>query len=97
MSIDDEVFKQNLLLTQLYCEQQLHNRDKNYASILRSYNPEVDENPCFEFNQLTYDLVSYFTSRWTFDPLSGWYRDFFYDFLGEQISTSALILREKQV
>jgi len=45
--IDYKVFKENLLLTQAYCQEQLKNTFKNNASILRSINPEYNGHPIF--------------------------------------------------
>ena len=88
MAIDEHVFKQNLLLTQLYCEQQLLNTDKNYASILRSYNPEVNGESYFRFKLKTYEWENrrtscYFNAEWTFNPDAGWHKGFIYQFLNE--------------
>src|ERR1700730_14567311 len=49
LSIDKNIFNENLLLTQAYCDLQLKNTHKNYASILRSFNPVYDGKELFSF------------------------------------------------
>jgi hypothetical protein len=75
MAIDGHVFKQNLLLTQLYCELQLRNTDKNYASILRSFNPKSEGQSLFKFGLVTYNTIEneircFFNADWSSDPFT---------------------------
>ena len=97
MVIDIEVFHRNLSLTQLYCKDQLSNTYKNYASILRSYNPQVEGRPLFEFKLITFQWDSretscYFNSEWTTSPLGAWYRDFLHDLLEKQLMHKSQLL-----
>ncbi|TFF35959.1 hypothetical protein [Mucilaginibacter psychrotolerans] len=64
-NIDNEIFTQNLLLTQAYCEMQLVNTDKHVSEILRSINPEYDGKPMFHFLDGPYTYLEYNT-----DPLN---------------------------
>src|SRR5271166_4960899 len=72
LEIDKEKFSQNLLLTQAYCEQQLKNTHKNYASILRSFNPVYDgkELFSFKFEHYNYDsgVEHWVTTQWNPNP-----------------------------
>ncbi|TGE22214.1 hypothetical protein E5K00_18375 [Hymenobacter aquaticus] len=82
LQIDKEVFRNNLLLTQQYCELQLANAEKNHASILRSINPVVNGKSIFDFCFITnYNYESIradipevyifdFHSNWTTDPFN---------------------------
>jgi len=68
--IDQDIFNQNLLLTQAYCAMQLINTGKSPAEILRSFNPEVDEKPIFSFGESKYNNFTWHTAVWAIDPLS---------------------------
>jgi hypothetical protein len=73
LNIDKNIFDENLLLTQAYCELQLKNTYKNYASILRSFNPvyEGKELFSFEFKQYSHEsgIEHWFSTEWNLDPL----------------------------
>jgi len=49
LEIDQTTFDQNLLLTQAYCDEQLKNTHKNFASILRSFNPVYDGKQIYSY------------------------------------------------
>jgi len=70
---DDLTFHENLLLTQIYCGQQLLNCEKNSASIFRSINPFRNGKRVFEFKISDYGFepgTRYnFSTEWTQDPL----------------------------
>ena len=68
--INKEIYNQNLLLTQAYCELQLANADKSPAEMLRSFNPEYDGHNVFSFKQGEYDknVMSYLEVVWSVDP-----------------------------
>lgn len=71
--IDKTIFDENLLLTQAYCELQLKNTYKNYASILRSFNPGYNGKELFSFEFSHYSNEStaenWVSTNWTTDPL----------------------------
>lgn len=79
LHIDPELFKKNLLLTQLYCEIQISNRAEDevlvdVASVFRSFNPEIEETEIYEYgieeyranNNIKAQLVK--NIRWTIEP-----------------------------
>ena len=49
--INNSEFKENLLLTQSYCELQTRNQQKNKSEIFRSINSDYDGQPLFSFKQ----------------------------------------------
>jgi hypothetical protein len=73
LDIDKAIFDENLLLTQAYCEQQLKNTYKNYASILRSFNPIYNDREIFSFKlehgTFNEDVEYCFLAEWSLDPL----------------------------
>jgi hypothetical protein len=73
LNIDQPKFQENLLLTQAYCEQQLKRTQKNYAAILRSFNPVVANKEIFSFELGRYgediDGTFLFFSKWNVNPL----------------------------
>ena len=87
LDIDEKVFNENLLLTQAYCDLQLKNTYKNYASILRSFNPVYDGRELFTFKlsrffhlpEGEYKLLT----EWDLDPLAK-ENNFLYDDLFEK-------------
>jgi hypothetical protein len=87
LEIDKAIFDENLLLTQAYCELQLKNTYKNYASILRSFNPVYNgkEILSFELTQHGRELEAgyRFLINWNLDPLDS-ANDFLYDDLFEK-------------
>lgn len=86
LTIDQEIFAENLLLTQIYCEEQLKNTDKSDAEILRSINPMRDGERVFSFKTADF---SYF--KWTLAPLEfGVYEDLFEEQLQTKKSISPL-------
>lgn len=56
LKINDKEFRENLLLTRHYCEQQLTHKDKNYASILRSINPRYGDELLFRYTFYEYSF-----------------------------------------
>lgn len=81
LNINSEVFKKNLLLTQLYCDIQESNIVANEAltdvsSVFRSFMPEIDGKEVMEFGVEKFrtggttvdELVK--SACWTIDPLS---------------------------
>ena len=72
MYLDKDIFKRNLLWTQQYCERQLENTDRNYASILRSINPDNKGQKMFVFSpyQVAGQMSSYAVkTTWQSDPI----------------------------
>jgi hypothetical protein len=71
--INETLFYENLKLSQIYCEQQLLNCDKNTASIFRSINPIINGRNIFEFKISDYGFAPKtrycFSTEWTQDPL----------------------------
>jgi len=71
--IDKTTFHENLLLTQIFCKQQLLNCDKNAASIFRSINPIYNGKKLFEYKISDYgyepETRYCFSTEWTQDPL----------------------------
>lgn len=84
---DNPSFYENLLLTQIYCDQQLLNTEKNTASIFRSINPIRNGNKLFEFEISDYGLEPdtrfNFSTVWKEDPISS---DLFSELFDFQIS-----------
>lgn len=101
--IDKTIFDKNLLLTQLFCERQLLNCDKNAASILRSINPIHDGKKLFEFKISDYgyepETKYSFSTEWTQDPLgseSDLYNELFeFQLLQKRESIKSLISEQK--
>jgi hypothetical protein len=87
LDIDKDIFNENLLLTQAYCELQLKNTDKNYASILRSINPVYDGKELFSYTLKCFSQESdkeyKFLTEWGLDPLEQ-KNNFLYDDLFEK-------------
>jgi len=86
--IVDPAFYENLLLTQIYCAQQLLDCEKNTASIFRSINPIRNENKLFEFKISDYGFEPEsrycFSTEWTQDPLRGENYELFFKELFDQ-------------
>jgi len=80
--IDNPTFLENLRLTQIYCDQQLLNCEKNTASMFRSINPVRNGKKIFEFKISDYGFPSEtrysFSTEWTQDPLSDESSDLFF-------------------
>ncbi len=73
LNIDLEIFRRNLLSTQIYCEQQLTNTDKNCASILRSINPDNEGEKMFKFSLYEVAVPNpfyTFGTTWKLDPIN---------------------------
>jgi hypothetical protein len=81
LNIDAELFKKNLLLTQLYCEIQMSNMIEDgiitdVASVFRSFNPEIEETEIYEYGVEEYRATNTIgsrlvkTVRWTLPPNS---------------------------
>ncbi|TFF35960.1 hypothetical protein [Mucilaginibacter psychrotolerans] len=68
--INHEIFAQNLLLTQAYCEMQLANTEKSVAEILRSFNPKCNGQKVFTFKPGEHEgeTMTYFEAGWSVDP-----------------------------
>lgn len=69
--IDKKEFLNNLNLTQNYCETQIEQRSKNFASILRSINPVIEDEELFSFNLNTFeglDIKDLFLTEWNIEP-----------------------------
>jgi len=49
LPINYKIFNENLLVTQIYCDTQLSNTDKNFASLFRSINPTYSNEKLFQF------------------------------------------------
>lgn len=62
LEIDQDLFNQNLLLTQAYCEMQLINVDKSPAAILRSFNPIHNGKPIYAFQKASFNNYSWNTT-----------------------------------
>jgi hypothetical protein len=87
LNIDKNIFNENLLLTQAYCDSQLKNTHKNYASILRSFNPVYDGKELFSFKfkyySHEYGLEHWFSTEWNLDPLEN---NLYDDLFGKQLN-----------
>src|ERR1700753_4085993 len=72
LDINKSIFDENLLLTQAYCEQQLKRTQKNYAAILRSFNPVIGGTEIFSFELGRYgedaDGTFLFFAKWNLNP-----------------------------
>ena len=81
LNIDPHIFKNNLLLTQLYCDIQMSNMVEDdvltdVASVFRSINPEIAETEIYEYgieeyrptNNIKTQLIK--SVRWTIDPIT---------------------------
>jgi len=78
IEVDNEVFQNNLLLTQSYCELQLKKGDNNPATALRTFNPIYNEDKLF-----SYKKIGFYTSvQWSIDSL--WRNPHLYDELFEK-------------
>ncbi|HEX8657104.1 MAG TPA: hypothetical protein VF690_06200 [Hymenobacter sp.] len=106
LEIDKAVFRNNLLLTQQYCDLQLANTDKNHASILRSINPVVDSKPIFDFEFVTdynyEDIGVGIPERYVFNFHSVWTKHPFDDYdtlitslFEEQLKIKSTLIVEK--
>lgn len=73
MIVNKDLFAQNLILTKHYCEDVLTRSTGNTASVLRSFNPFMNEKQLFKYNAAhnTYDNIDYQSAEWTTDPLDG--------------------------
>jgi hypothetical protein len=84
--IDTKIFNKNLLLTKAYCQLQLGNENKSYASILRSFNPKFNGADLFSFKWTGFSFgktneISCFVANWNIDIL---WNDRFYEKLFEE-------------
>lgn len=66
LKIDPEIFAENLLLTQIYCEEQLKNTDKSDTQILRSINPICNGESFFTFDTTNSSYVKWASHPWDF-------------------------------
>ncbi|MEO7212765.1 hypothetical protein [Mucilaginibacter sp.] len=95
--IDQEIFNQNLLLTQAYCELQLANTEKYPSEILRSFNPEYDGKPMFSFGIGRHKQFSWNEINWNIDVLSScidWYQRLFDEQLNHKSNTFGTFAKE---
>jgi len=80
---DDPAFHENLLATQIYCDQQLLNCEKNPAAIFRSINPVRNGKKLFEFKIDDYGFEAEtrysFSTEWTKDPFRDEDSDLFFN------------------
>lgn len=73
--IDENIFNQNLALTQRYCAAQSENQQMSIAEIFRSFNPKVQGQPLFSFqdgrsdSQIEHNSARWMVANWAFDPL----------------------------
>jgi hypothetical protein len=67
--INKEIFLQNLLLTQIYCEQQLKKTEKETASIFRSILPTYEGKPIWEIKQQIIQNEAIMLADWTKSPV----------------------------
>jgi len=68
--IDKKDFLENLELTQNYCESQMKNNSKNFASILRSINPIIENKEIFSFYLETFEgtkIQELFLTNWNIE------------------------------
>jgi hypothetical protein len=83
--IDQEIFNQNLRLTQAYCEMQLSNTEKSPAEILRSFNPVSNGLPMFSFKEGQYSPPFYLAANWLIEPLNAGNESFYTDLFKQQM------------
>jgi len=93
LKINDQEFRENLLLTQLYCAQQLINKDKNCASILRSINPRHDNELLFRYAFYEYT----FQSEYHFCPVVEWTQEPFQSGFLKKLFDRQLMLKKHTV
>ncbi len=91
LDIDQKIFSENLLLTQQYCERQLANTEKNFASILRSINPEEDGQKMFKFSLFEIRAEPPF---YTFEAT--WHVDLFTPNLLEDLFEQQIAIKQSQ-
>jgi len=101
LNIDQPKFQENLLLTQAYCEQQLKRTQKNYAAILRSFNPVAGEKEVFSFELGRYgedaDGTFLFFSKWNVNPLEDGNKSLYEELFEKQIQHKKEIISEVPV
>lgn len=94
ITIDQEIFNENLCLTQAYCDFQLsQSRDKNPAEILRSINPVHNGKPSFSFKKKD----DYFQTEWVTDPLDGRNQSIYDDMFDFQIKRKKEFCNDKEI
>jgi hypothetical protein len=92
LKINQEVLRQNLLLTQQYCEMQLSNTYKNFTSILRSINVKRNGHELFKFSlyKVSAPIPFYdFGTEWMFDPFDR-------PHLMEDLFEEQIVVKQKQ-
>ncbi|RFZ95026.1 hypothetical protein D0C36_05730 [Mucilaginibacter conchicola] len=92
LNIDRRIFAENLLLTQIYCEEQLKNKntDKSDAEILRSINPIRDGEKVFSFKRGVFSFIN-----WTADPFEF---EIYEDLFEEQMQIKrSLVIQDRKV
>jgi hypothetical protein len=98
LDINQTKFHENLLLTQAYCEQQLTKTHKNYAAILRSFNPVIGGKEIFSFELGRYgedaDGTFLFFSKWNSDPLEEGNKSLYDDLFDQQLQHKKEIISE---
>jgi hypothetical protein len=93
ITIDQEIFDENLRLTQVYCDFQVNqSRDKNPAKILRSINPVYNGRPSFSFEQRD----DYFQTDWITDQLSPQGQSIYTEMFDFQIKRKKELSKDKE-
>ncbi|MGY4536795.1 hypothetical protein ACVW0P_001209 [Mucilaginibacter sp. UYNi724] len=67
LEIDQEKFDRNLLLTQIYCEDQLASSESPVAEVLRSFNPEYKGEKIFSYQYQKDKYVVWAVEPWSDD------------------------------
>lgn len=91
-NINDEIFAQNLLLTQAYCETQLANADKSPAEIFRSFNPEYDGKPLYTFVKGQYSAPVYQSAQSAVYPFDHDKESFYTDLFELQLLNKRIMV-----
>lgn len=74
LNIDRDIFNHNLEITKEYCHLQINGKEKDIAKVFRSYNPILNEDPLFSFEDVKLDFdiepdINHYTlTYWAIDP-----------------------------
>jgi hypothetical protein len=98
INIDQTKYQEGLTLTQAYCEQQLTKTQKNYAAILRSFNPVIKDKDIFSFELGRYgedaDGTFLFFSKWNINPVEEENKSLYDDLFDKQLQHKKEIIGE---
>jgi hypothetical protein len=86
--IDKKVFLENLVLTQVYCDDKIKDASKSLAEVLRTINPEIGGVPIFDFErtQLEYlDNKQLTVTKWNLND-NQYYTEVVLDLFVQQLA-----------